>query len=197
MNKYGTYVRGKLSKIGLTVGDYDIMKNPFEHVFVFEEGKGNVSVDSAYSILPLKAKADLKKFLDNFYTVEPKSCHKTACHVGKLLEKYGVIVCNGYYKRKDSNLWYKHSFCKYQDKYFDSTIETLWGEKELQSFEYESVREFNPSEFWLYCNACGYNESNILGMVFYDSSLGYNQRNNADEEPEYVIDNNGYLLKVA
>ena len=99
MNKYGTYVRGKLSKIGLTVGDYDIMKNPFEHVFVFEEGKGNVSVDSAYSILPLKARADLKWYLDNCYTVEPQSCHRTACLVGKTLEKYrqkyGDKVDNG------------------------------------------------------------------------------------------------------
>lgn len=194
-NRY-SFVLPRLRTLGLSIEDYEFIKNPFDSAFEFANGEGLVSVESTYDVLPIEAQRELKHFLEEMYQVKVGSCHETAVRIGCLLEKYGVIVVDGYYTYEDG-ITYLHTFCKYRNRYFDPTIESVFGYKETKRFSYESVREFAPHEMRLYYQACGYDQSNNLNYAYWTSSIGVNPRNRNDEKSEYLIDDDGFLHRFA
>ena len=189
-----SFIRTKLKKYQLTMEDYEFYKNPFDYAFNFCAGEGKVKVCSAYDILPSKAQKLLKGFLGR-YEVEQGSCHITASRVACLLQDYGVKLCDGYYQGH-SGIKYHHSFCKIGDNYFDSTIETLYGFHGTKEFEYESIREFEPKEFKLYCIICAKLNGFPMDTTLFCSSLGENPYNHCDTKTNYMINNEGYLQEV-
>ena len=127
------------------------------------------------------------------YPIKPGSCHSTAALICHLLKPFGVKVCDGYYSNIDSGKRYRHTFCQYQGKYFDPTIEFAFGTWKLNQFAYESIREYSTHEFLLYTHILGFLNNSSLDTCYYSSTLG----NNIGEEAlEYMIGDDGFLVSI-
>lgn len=197
VKKHYSFIFPKLKEHNLSLDDYELITHPFDYAFEFKKGEGCVRVDSAYEVLPEAAQRELRAFLNQVYCVEKGSCHKTAVEVGLLLEKYGVEVVDGYYKLIDDDITYRHSFCKYNERYFDPTIEEYYGFKKTKGFSYISERVFSPHEIRVFQFACAYLETKQpLQKVFVCSTLGENKYS-PERTPEYMIDNEGFLQCTA
>lgn len=198
-NTYLSIKRGKLannlSKMGLSLADYEVITHPFDYAFDFEKGEGNVNVESAFDVLPKGAQSVFSRFLE-CYEIKPQTCHETSAIVALVLKKYGVTVCDGYYKHKASGLMYKHKFCKLGNRYFDSTLETVYGFYKTKGYEYFSIREFEPKEIMLYYATYSYALHNKLGGLFYTSTLGDNPYNWRDAESDFYLDNEGFMHPI-
>ncbi len=188
----------KLKAYNLSIEDYKIITHPYDFAFEFSKGAGIVNVESVKEVLPNNIQKELRHYLSEEYIVKPCSCHETAVRVGLKLEKYGVEVVDGYYVFLQRDEIHNHTFCKYNDKYFDPTIEEVFGSEGIQQFQYISERVFSPHEMFLYQNSCGYAAFGEFSGIYWLPTL----RRHKDEigiieESPFVMDEEGFLQCTA
>ncbi len=187
----------KLKALNLSIDDYKVITHPYDFAFEFSKGDGIVNVESAYEVLPMNAQKELHHFLTKEYIVEPRTCHKTAVRVGLKLEKYGVEVVDGYYVFLPDGDIHNHSFCKYKDRYFDPTIEAVFGREGIKHFEYISERVFSPHEMYLYQNSCGYAAFGEIDDIYWVPTLRRHKDDKGKKESPFVMDEEGFLQCTA
>lgn len=187
----------KLKALNLSINDYEVITHPYDFAFEFSKGDGVVNVESVKVVLPKDVQKELRRFLSEEYIVEPRSCHQTAVRVGMQLEKYGVEVVDGYYVFLENEEIHNHTFCKYKDKYFDPTIEEVFGIEGIQQFQYFSERVFSPHEMYLYQNSCGYAAFGEFSGIYWLPTLRRHKDEVGIEESPFVMDEEGFLQSTA
>lgn len=192
------YRRSQLAKFGIK--DYHNMArvlNPKDYPFSFNEEGFSITIEPAKEILPDEAYKKLMTYVRGA-TIKKGMCHIVAYEVSHLLEGYGVLFCDGYYSRQGGKL-YTHSFCKYDNRYFDPTVEFGLGFSPGITFTYYSSRTFEPKEILIYYVAASLIRDNrLVGFdnIATPTTLEYcfGEPFYAIESPKrFLIDDDGYM----
>lgn len=144
-----SYRREQLIKFGIK--DYEDMLrvlNPQDYTFDFETENVSVIVEPAEQVLPPEAFHELLVLLDDFPMLMGQ-CHMNAFKVSSCLKSFGVLYCDGTYTDWSGKTYY-HSFCKYEGRYFDPTIEFGFLSPGICEYSYFSSRVFDPHEIHVY-----------------------------------------------
>ena len=171
---------------------------PDEHQYTFNVEETFVEVGKAKDILPTKAYEKLISFV-RVFPIKRGMCHITAYKVSLLLRDYGVLYCDGYYSvSNEKDRTYCHSFCKYEDKYFDPTYEfgAGWGTDWIVS--YYSSRTYDPYEIRVFFVASTFYTTGFTGdeiitpaTIEFEPSVTQSFENKC-----FMIDEDGYLRSI-
>ena len=179
----------KFNDFGVRPENYRRVVYPMEYTFDFKnEGDKEVVIEPMPEVL---SETELR--IVNSLPIRPHECYVNAIYVGMALKHSGIELCDGYCVY-DNGLRFLHRFCKIRGRYFDPTLETVQDFKYTQTFEYHSVRLFEPHELVVLSLAIGKDYDGKINGLYATSTL--------DTEPyfeeskwSYTLSDEGYLIK--
>ena len=191
-----TIRRQQLVRFGIT--DYiDMLRvlYPEDYPFDYEDEGISVKIESAEDVLPPEAYQKLLHLKDD-YPIQMGQCHMNAYRVSSCLESFGVLYCDGYYTDVFGRALL-HSFCKYNGRYFDPTVEFGYGSSGLSLFTYYSSRTFDPNEIKVFFATASYMDYHLKGRITSTpSTLDFDFQEDDDAPYCYMIDDYGNLKWV-
>ena len=165
--------------------------NPYDSEYSFKELNVEVKVESFRDVLPQKAVSALVRF-GEMGDIQPRRCYRNAIVVAEYLrQEVGIdIHCiDGFCKNEAMS--FLHRYCEYRGRYFDATLEWLFGYKHVLSYKYYAARSFNSQELlalmFAYGKAVDYSIYPIFGSTL--SSMDERAGGYYDNDSFYLDDN--------